>query len=296
YGNIMYDRRVVRGNTYAQNIAPARDKPGPAAIEEQPGNKRRVFQKQARGHFRSLTPEAVEGRTHADVQTELYLEELSDVTVTSNSDCQTDAFLDKPASPLFIPAKTGQDVGTQIEEGELFDFDREVEPLLELLVGKIIEQSLEEVMEEAELASVKAQKRAFQELRNYELVEMQRLQEQERRSREEKERRIAQQREVLKKERETVQKMAARAYTQQYLSGLLATVLTSLRTSGYFHDPIERDIESNFLPWLMSEVDKCLEKRNAVGELLDSKPPQHFHTCYSPKMQQEEKHHPKNLY
>lgn len=57
---------------------------------------------------------------------------------------------------------------------------------MELLVGKIIEQSLEEVMEEAELASVKAQKRAFQELRNYELVEMQRLQEQERRSREEK--------------------------------------------------------------------------------------------------------------
>lgn len=54
------------------------------------------------------------------------------------------------------------------------------------------------------------------------------------------EHRIAQQREVLKKERETVQKIAARAYAQQYLSGLLPSVLTSLRTSGYFHDPVER--------------------------------------------------------
>lgn len=41
--------------------------------------------------------------------------------MTSNTDCQTDAFLDKPASPLFIPAKTGKDAGTQIEEGEVGD-------------------------------------------------------------------------------------------------------------------------------------------------------------------------------
>lgn len=54
------------------------------------------------------------------------------------------------------------------------------------------------------------------------------------------EHRIAQQREVLKKEGETVQKIAARAYAQQYLSGLLPSVLTSLRTNGYFHDPVER--------------------------------------------------------
>lgn len=69
---------------------------------------------------------------------------------------------------------------------QLFDFDREVEPVLEVLVGKTIEQSLEEVMEEEELARLKAQQRAFEELRNNELAEVQRLQEQERRRREEK--------------------------------------------------------------------------------------------------------------
>lgn len=54
------------------------------------------------------------------------------------------------------------------------------------------------------------------------------------------ERRIAQQREVLRKDREIAQKMAARAYTKEYMSGLLATVFTSLRADGYFFDPIER--------------------------------------------------------
>lgn len=58
--------------------------------------------------------------------------------------------------------------------------------MLEVLVGKAMEQSLLEVMEEEELARLKAQQRAFEELRNYELAEVQRLQEQERRRKEEK--------------------------------------------------------------------------------------------------------------
>ena len=35
---------------------------------------------------------------------------------------QTDAFLNRPATPLFIPAKTGADVATQIEECDVSFF------------------------------------------------------------------------------------------------------------------------------------------------------------------------------
>lgn len=62
----------------------------------------------------------------------------------------------------------------------------EVKPILEVLVGKTIEQSLLEVMEEEELADLRKQQREFEELRNAEKVEQQRLEEQERRLREEK--------------------------------------------------------------------------------------------------------------
>lgn len=50
---------------------------------------------------------------------ELYLEEISDRIVEVDMECQTDAFLDRPPTPLFIPAKTGKDVATQILEGEV---------------------------------------------------------------------------------------------------------------------------------------------------------------------------------
>ena len=54
-----------------------------------------------------------------DVQTELYLEELSDRVEEADVEVQTDAFLDRPPSPMFIPAKTGVDIMTQILDGDV---------------------------------------------------------------------------------------------------------------------------------------------------------------------------------
>ncbi|KAJ8391523.1 hypothetical protein AAFF_G00088450 [Aldrovandia affinis] len=270
YVNIMYDRRVVRGNTYAQTIIPVPAPKDPIEIQRQQEARRRaIARRRAKMQFRTSTPEAVEGRQHVDIQTELYLEELSDTVEESTVECQTDAFLDKPASPVFIPAKTGRDVGTQIEEGELFDFDLEVRPLLETLVGKTVEQSLQEVMEEEELASLRAQQRAYEELRNLELVEVQRLEKREHRHRQEKERRLRQQREVLRRERETAEKVAARAFSRQYLVDLLPSVYTTLKEHGYFYDPVERDLETVFLPWLMAQANGTLEKHCAARAIVD---------------------------
>lgn len=44
---------------------------------------------------------------------------------------------------------------------------------------------------------------------------------------------------MLKKERETAEKIAARAYTQRYLAGLLPAVFTSLRSHGFFYDSVQ---------------------------------------------------------
>ncbi|KAK3098471.1 hypothetical protein FSP39_019766 [Pinctada imbricata] len=268
YGNIMYDRRIVRGNTYAQHTLPAHAQPDPIEIQRQQENRRRaIARKRAKEQLRPRSPDPVEGRKHIDVQTELYLEELSDRVEEADVEVQTDAFLDRPPSPMYVPAKTGVDITTQILEGDLFDFDVEVKPILEVLVGKTVEQALLEVMEEEELANLRSQQRAFEELRNAELVEQQRLEEQERRHREEKERRMKQQREIAKKEKETSDKIAARAFAQSYLADLVPTVFGTLSDNGYFYDPVERDIEQGFMPWLMDQVQEQL-KKSQLGRLV----------------------------
>ena len=118
----------------------------------------------------------MDGRRHQPVQTELYLEEITDNIEESEVTCQTDAWMDRPVTPLFVPAKTGADVETQIMPGDLFNFDREVkvkwsfiecfsnhfQPILEVIVGKTMEQSMLEVMEEEELENLREQQRKFQ--------------------------------------------------------------------------------------------------------------------------------------
>ena len=60
------------------------------------------------------------------MQTDSYLEQLTDTVAEAEMFTQTDPFRDRPSTPLFIPAKAGLDATTQIEAGDLFDFDFEV--------------------------------------------------------------------------------------------------------------------------------------------------------------------------
>ena len=70
------------------------------------------------------TPEAVDGRRHIDIQTDVYLEELTDTVPEADTSTQTDAFLDRPPTPLFVPQKTGTDAITQIAPGAQPAYDQ----------------------------------------------------------------------------------------------------------------------------------------------------------------------------
>ena len=88
----MYDRRVIRGNTYALHTLPAvslllllhslsfsvqHAQPDPIEVQRQQEAKRRALaRRKAREQIRTRTPEPVHNRKNIDVQTELYLEEL----------------------------------------------------------------------------------------------------------------------------------------------------------------------------------------------------------------------------
>ncbi|XP_046393123.1 radial spoke head protein 3 homolog B isoform X4 [Ischnura elegans] len=267
YGNIMYDRRVVRGttvNTQAGQVdIEQRRMELEAARRRRAAARRRA--KAPRRPQRLGTPPPVSGRQHMDVQTDKYLEEIFDRPMEEDVWCQTDPFIDRPPTPLYIPAKTGVDAETQIYPGDLFDFDVEVRPLLEVLVGKTIESSLIEVLEEEELAALRAQQRRFQELRAAEMAEQQRLEEQERRLREEKERRVAQRRAALEAQKEAERRVAAAVLTRGYLIDLLPSVLEGLRESGDLPDDVEKETEESIVPWLADEV------RQEMQQLITSR-------------------------
>merc|ERR1712013_862110 len=81
---------------------------------------------------------------------------------------------------------------------------------------------------------------------------------------------MKQQVEVLKAEKDTTDKIAARAFAQSYLQDLVPSVFGTLHDAGYFFDPVERDIETSFMPWLMEGVTGEIQKVVVARTLLDS--------------------------
>lgn len=82
---------------------------------------------------------------------------------------QTDVFLEAPsaleqqeetmtANFRFRKKKTGKDAFTQINRFDFFNFEKEVQPIVEVLTTKTLEQSLVEVYEEEFLEQMQAYK------------------------------------------------------------------------------------------------------------------------------------------
>lgn len=101
------------------------------------------------------SPPPVCGRRHEVIQTDKYLEELINYPVEFNAETQTDLFLERQPEPPYIPAKTGVDAATEIAEGELFHFEAEAQPIIDVLVDNTLELSILEVAHEKEIASIR---------------------------------------------------------------------------------------------------------------------------------------------
>jgi len=266
HNNIMNDRRVVRGNTYASLVGPEED---PMEVKKKrDAQKQRLYRANQRKD-RPGTPDAVYGRKHMDIQTDTYLEELTERTIAFDAETMTDFLLDRPPPPLFLPAKTGADVETQIEEGELFDFDREVEAVLDILVGKTLETSMMEILEEEEIAAMRRHQEEYERIRTQELLEVNRIEAQEQRRADECTRRKIQAKNREELEKHLSNKIAARSVALETLRTLKRTVMETLVDNGTIAAEKPTDIESVFLPWLLTQVQSRLDIRDRNRQLYD---------------------------
>lgn len=265
-GNLMSDPRVVRGSTYAAKVTGQT-----GTVKEKP---RRTNRRGMGGTRRSSTPPPVPGRSHMDIQTDDVLEELTDKPVELDMETQTPAVNDRPPSPLFVRAKIGHDMETQILPGDLFNFDMEVAPILEVLVGKTLHVSMLEIMQEEELSAIALQQSEFETIRNIELAEVQRLEAELKRKAQEKERRLEQESKRKLARRALEEKIAARSFSQSYLGSLHTGVFDTLIAEGFLYDPVRKEIEDLFMADMITnlrtQADSYIAAQEVASELLDA--------------------------
>lgn len=262
--NIMYDSRVRRGNTYQPNAgatmgttsgtvgfgASATTVPGGPGGESM----RRTKIRPPKPSIYDVKPPT---REHVEVDVTPFLVEQVPETTTSEITTQTDLFKRRPDTPEYVPKKTGIDVSTQISASDnLFNFDREVEPILEVIVGKTLEQALLEVSEEGELASIELRKQDLQEGKRREAAALRKMEELEQQKFVAKEK--ARQIEIQRVRHENVlrEKVAALAAGRNLAAVVARAAMDALEREGKFADPVRDAIEAKFLPWLYDEVGK----------------------------------------
>ena len=287
----MYDKRVVRGPTFRPKVdlsatitpitpqhKPTTKPPTTSHHTHQPPNKPLLASPH---HLTTLvSPHGTSlVATHSTlVQTDDYLEELTDEVYEAEGSTQTDgAYLPSVDAattgsilnlPLFVPKAAGTDAGTAIEPLELFDYDVAVLPLLSTLVGKAVEQAEVEVREEEEMARLEAQRATYERGRQLMVAEVSRMEVEEERRVKEKAKRFEAERERLVREQHMREKRRAMELADQARRQLEEG--ERQRQQREAKDPVVEQVQGSFLPWLIQQVQQKASEEGKAREAVES--------------------------
>jgi len=172
--------------------------------------------------------------------------------ITFEEIIQTDPLPPKPQEPLIWPEKTGIDVETQIEDGDLFNFDIEVEPLVHIILSKTLEDSRREVLEEEEIKEIKEQQEKY---KNYNLDDDNRVKNIEDNEKKRYDDMKMKKENKLKRLNMTKifqMKLSSRTIAKKYISKLMKDTKNALTERAVFKNPQNNDFFTDLLPDLQN--------------------------------------------
>ena len=146
----------------------------------------------------------------------------------------------------------------------------QVDPVLTVIASKSLDQALMEVLEEEELKEMKEHRDAFNQERNVKMAELQRLFEKDQRFEQERERRIQQAEDRVGGVQEALRKREAALAAKDFVTDLQDNVLMKLAGAGYFYDPVLKQVQGTFLPWLVKRVGEGLQAATASRLQVDN--------------------------
>lgn len=262
--NIMHDKRVFRGNTHNMNLIQAnmtaQQKDDLRIKEEQERKKIEMIKSQLLAYKRQKhkpSPYDLMPGPPARIEVDLtyFLTEQGRAKAEElDVKVQTDVFVPRPETPKYVPKKTGIDKITQIEDYDLFDYDREVQPILNVLLTKTVEQALLEVEEETELDEIRKFKADYQKRQvnlrdNWEEEVKREIQ------------RIKHKNKALKNARgkreqqiKTMHKLQSLNLAKQFLSGCYKGTLLHLSQNNYWRDSFDDQLQISFKHFLTEKT------------------------------------------
>ena len=135
-----------------------------------------------------------------------------------------------------MPKLMGVSKKTLVEDNELFLFDDEVEPILQVLCGKTLEVARMEVLQEEELAEMHRQQVNFHNLITSEKDEIQKMEEAEKKRLEAYEAKKNLERNRRAARKIAHEKVVCRTIAKSYTRDLRSNAYVLLKDVGFFQD------------------------------------------------------------
>ena len=267
YINILHDPRVVRGNTYAAFVIPSSLQMEFLRMKEEEEKRKKLLKIP-----KKLPRVALMGRNRRDERMQKEEEEqrpespiLKPIEIKEKVEDSPYFFEDRPNTPKYIPLPKGKDEATQIIDGELFDFEMEVKPILEVLVGRSVIQAQYELIEEYEREEYLKHKKNYERKREFELNKLQRVEAKYIRQEEEKQRRFKQKEQRKINDIIMQKKLMANVFSKNFLKNLKGNTFRHLQERGFlsYHDTYKTSlfIQQDYLP--------KAEKMNEIISFVD---------------------------
>ena len=267
YINILHDPRVVRGNTYAAFVIPSSLQMEFLRMKEEEEKRKKLLKIP-----KKLPRVALMGRNRRDERIQKEEEEerpespvLKPIEVKEKVEDIPYFFEDRPKTPKYIPPPKGKDEETQIIDGELFDFEMEVRPILEVLVGRSVIQAQYELIEEYERDEYLNHKKNYERKREFELNKLQRVEGKYIRQEEEKQRRFKQKEQRKINDIIMQKKLMSNVFSKHFLKNLKGNTFRHLKERGFL---IKHETYNTSL-FMQQEYLPKAEKMNEIISFVD---------------------------
>ena len=138
--------------------------------------------------------------------------------------------------------RRGVDVGVDVENSLVFNFDQEVAPLVQVLVSKTLEQAMTEVREVRELNAIRDYKKGWEVRRAAEVKEAEDILEKEKQRAAEHSKLIREGKELLSKQLRLANKVKAMRIAAEFVSELFVDTVKNIEEKTWISVPA--DIET----------------------------------------------------
>ena len=203
-----------------------------------------------------------------DIFKNLIEEEKKVVTVDLGIQSDEIVYDENENEENFLPQKLGKDVGTQILDDDLFDFDRDVQPLLTVIVGKTLEQSMLELEQEEEIQNLREAKLMYSKKKKEDKKRIKNLEDREIQKKYNNDEKKEHRNQIREGRKKTQKELISRVISKTYLRDLIKNSYKDLIYRGQFRDYTSSAVKNKTNSVLMSGSAKLSTAFNNMNNFI----------------------------